>query len=151
MILFQPHHRPALMQGVAERLHPIMSVHTHLRPPCSWELFLVAPCLAWPQRMPPHNICVSPLMRFLMTYPCHPGGRWPRLLPDRDTSSSKYTGKGYRRSFCCPWNLNRLQIIRICFGKRIEEFECEQLVICFVRFNRGLTKIFIMQYVLQAC
>ena len=80
--------RLALMLEVAELSHPIMSVHTHLQHLCSWELFLEAPCLACPQLLP--SICVSPLMRFLMMFRCHLGGRWPRPPLDRDIFSSKY-------------------------------------------------------------
>lgn len=80
------------MLGAAEHSPLTTSVHTHPQPPCSWELCLVAPCLAWAQQVPPHNICVSPLMRFLMMCPCPLDGRWPRQPLARDTSSSKSDG-----------------------------------------------------------
>lgn len=83
------HHRLALMPGVAELSHPIMSVRTHRQHPCSWELFLGAPCLACHQLLP--NICASPLMRFPMMFHCHLVGKWPRPPLDRDIFSSKYT------------------------------------------------------------
>lgn len=101
LLLFQPQHRPALMLGAAEHSHPTMSVHTHPRPPCSWGPFLVAPCPACPQQVPPLNICVSRLTRFLMMCPCPRGGRWPRPPLARDTSSSKYGGNKCHNTVSC--------------------------------------------------
>lgn len=89
LLCFHHRHRPALMPGVAELSHPIMSVRTHRQHPCSWELFLVAPCLACLQILP--NICASPLMRFLRMFHCHPVGKWPRPPLGRDIFSSKDT------------------------------------------------------------
>ena len=89
-LLFQ--RRPALTLGAAARSRPTTSVHTRLQPPCSWEPFLVAPCLACPRRAPTLSISVSLLMRFLMTCLCPRGGRWPRPPLARDTSSSEYAG-----------------------------------------------------------
>ena len=128
MLLFQPYHRPALTLGAVERSHPTMSVHTHPRPPCSWEPSLVAPCLAWPQQVPPLNISVNLLMRFLMMCLCPRGGRWPRLPLARDTFSSKYAGNKcqqglYILALYRACNLESLQLKRTCFGKQVDDFD----------------------------
>lgn len=81
--------RPAPMPGAAELSRLTTSVRTPPQPPCSWGLFLEAPCQAWPQQAPPLSTCVSRLTRFPTTCPCHLAGRWQRPALARDTSSSK--------------------------------------------------------------
>lgn len=130
----QSQHRPALTLGAVARSHPTMSVHTHPRLPFSWGPSPVAPCPAWPQQMPPRNICVNLLMRFPMMCPCPLGGRWPKPPLVRDTSSSKYTNDK------CQCLHHRVLGVRKPKELEKEWFAWEGLSQCLWAYSNGLLK-----------